>query len=335
MRRIWVQLALLQCCLLGGVAQAEGRGPRLPDPTQLLDAQAVSLGVVHARAEDAGFRSLLKTAWEAMRSRKNKGSSFLDLISGFLSSTTQENILLGFLPFQAVRIDHIDARGKDKASFMVTVGGWSGVQALFWNTLLQGPDGKPYPTEKVAGETVVIRVREGQPREEAPVIARVDGTFYSFANLETARRVLDRQLGENADLGVAFGELDRQQDTYGVLLNRQQSLLRFFNWVNKRDFLTVQEAVGAERLQQVLSHVEYLTWQGDLLSDDRMDMQIKFHADAGENAEQIEEVISLARSALAARGRTGELEMTTVDEDVLLNVQFTGYRKMLVDYINR
>ena len=334
MRKTLVGLALFQVTFLCGLAGAD-RGPRMPEPTRLLDAQAVSLGVVHARAEDAGFRSLLKTAWEAMRQRKNKGSSFLDLVSGFLSSTTQENILLGFLPFQAARIDHIDAKGSDKASFMVTVGGWAGVQALFWNTLLQGPDGKPYPTEKVAGETVILRAKPGQPREEASVIARVDGTFYSFANLETARKVLDRQLGENAGLAEVFAELDHQQDTYGVILNRQQSLLRFFNWVNKRDFITVEEAVGSERLRQVLGHVEHVTWQGDLLSDDRMDMQIRFHADAGENAEQIEEVLSLARTALAAKGRTESLEMTTVDQEVLLTVQFTGYRKMLVDYINR
>ena len=317
---------------LAGWAWAE---PKLPAPTVLLDSRAVSIGVVHARPEDAGFQQLFKTAWGAMRQRKGGGGSFLDLLSTFLSHSTQESMLLGMLPFQGVRIDHFDEKGHDRASFMVTLSGFQGLQGLFYNTLLRGPDGASYPTERIGKDTLVIRPKPGQPKEEAPAVARVDGTFYSFADQETAHRILEHKQGQNPDLTRIFQQLDQQQDTYGVLLNRQDSLYRFFNWVNRRDFESVRQAVGEEKLLNCFRHVEYCTWQGDLISDDRMDMQVRFRADSIENAEVLENVLTTARQALAAQGRMGETQMATVDQDVLVSLQFTGYRKMLTDYLSR
>jgi hypothetical protein len=309
--------------------------PNLPSPTVLLDSRAVSIGVVHARPDDSGFQQLFKTAWGAMRLRKGGGGSFLDLLSGFLSHSTQESMLLGLLPFQGVRIDHFDDKGRDRASFMVTLAGFQGLQSLFYNTLLRAPDGKTYPTVQIGRETLVIRPKPGQPQEEAGSVARVQGTFYSFADQETARRILEKKQGQNAELSRIFQLLDQQQDTYGVLLNRQDSLYRFFDWVNRRDFENVRVAVGEEKLLNCFRHVDYCTWQGDLISDDRMDMQVKFRADSPQNAEVLEEVLTTARQALALQGRMGDLQMTTIDQEVLLSLQFTGYRKMLTDYLSR
>jgi hypothetical protein len=33
--------------------------------------------------------------------------------------------------------------------------------------------------------------------------------------------------------------------------------------------------------------------------------------------------------------RTGDIRLTSVDTEVLLDIQFTGYRKMLQDYLAR
>jgi len=325
-----VRKTLLGLALLAGVAGAE-----MPSPSILLDSRAVSIGVVHARPDDTGFKEMLKTAWETMRAREGGGATFLDLISSFLSRATQENILLGFLPFQGVRIDHIDEKGRDRASFMVTAAGWPGIQGLFWNTLLNGPDGKPYPTEAVGRDTLVIRPKVGQAVEDAPAVARKDGTFYSFADVETARRILEKKDLVNPAISTVLAELNQDSDTYGVLINRQQSLYRFLTWVNRRDFETVKQAVGEEKLLKAFEHVEVVTWQGDLVSDDRMDMQVRFRTDNPEQALQLEEVLSTARSALAEKGRTGDLQMTSVDQDVLVDIQFQGYRKMMVDYLQR
>ena len=321
----------LAVCASAGWCEA----PKLPSPQVLMDSRAVSLGVVIARPEDNGFKQLFKTAWAAVQKRPGGGGGVIDMISGFLSKTAQENMLLGFLPFQMVRIDHFDEKGRDKASFMVTLSGWPGLQGLFYGTLLNGPDGTPYPTERVGNETVVVRPRPGQPKEDAGVVARVAGTFYSFADLTTAHRILEKKQGVNPELMANLAGLNQDLDTYGVLLNRQDSLMRFLEWVNRRDFEVVRAAVGPDKLVNLFKHVDLVTWQGDLISDDRMDMQVRFRTDSPEQAEIMEEVLSTARTALAERGRTGDLQMTTVDNDVLVDIQFTGYRKMLTDYLER
>jgi hypothetical protein len=327
-KKIFVALA---CCVHFGWAE----GPKLPEPSVLLDSKAVSLGVVHARPDDTGFKELFKTAWGAVQKRPGGTGNVIDMIGGFLSRTAQENMLLGFLPFRMVRIDHFDEKGRDRASFMVTLSGWPGLQGLFFATLLNGPDGKPYPTERVGNEVVVIRVRPGQAREDAGVVARVGGTFYSFADLEIARRILENKQGVNPELSANLAALNQEMDTYGVLLNRQNSLLRFLEWVNRRDFEVAKASVGGEKMVNLFDHVELVTWQGDLISDDRMDMQVRFRTDSPEQAEAMEEVLSTVRQALAEKGRTGDLQMTTVENDVLVDIQFTGYRKMLTDYLER
>jgi len=325
--------------LVSAVAWADPPKPppaadKMPPITMLLDAKTVSVGVVHARPEDEGFKSLFATAWDSIKTRTGGSGSALDMISSFLGRSTT-NILLQLLPFQMVRIDHFDDKGNDKPSFMVTMSGFQGLQGIFYAGLLNDKDGKPYETERIGKETVVIRAKPEQKREEAMVLARVDGSFYGFADLETAHRVLEKKATPNPELTKTLALVNQDQDTYGVLLNRQNSVLRFFEWVNRRDFEGVKVAVGEEKLNKLFEHVTLVTWQGDLISDDRMDMQVRWRTDAPEMAEQLEDVLSVARKALADRGRTGEIRITTVDTEVLLDIQFTGYRKMLQDYIAR
>ena len=120
-----------------------------------------------------------------------------------------------------------------------------------------------------------------------------------------------------------------------MLLNKQNSVLRFFEWANRSDFAAIKGAIGEEKLNKLFEHVTLVTWTGDLISDDRMDMQVHWRTDTPEMAEQLEDALSIARKTLADRGRTGELRLTTVDTEVLLDIQFTGYRKMLQDYLAR
>ncbi len=306
----------------------------MPPISIMLDARTVSLGVVHARPEDEGFKSLFTTAWDSIKTRSGGSGSALDMVSTFLGRSTT-NILMQFLPFQMVRVDHFDDEGHDKPSFMVTMSGFQGLQGIFYNTLLNGPDGKPFETEKIAKETVIIRAKPGQKREEALVLARINGTFYGFADLSTAHRVLEKKNAANPDLSKNLSLVNQDQDTYGVLLNKQNSVLRFFEWANRRDFEAIKASIGEEKLNKIFEHVTMVTWTGDLISDDRMDMQVRWRSDSPEACEALEDALSTARKTLAERGRTGEIRLTTVDTEVLLDIQFTGYRKMLQDYVAR
>ncbi|ODT74259.1 hypothetical protein ABS71_05870 [bacterium SCN 62-11] len=315
------------------VPPKKGADP-MPPISLLLDSKTVSLGVVHARPDDEGFKSLFNTAWDSIKTRTGGSGSALDLVSNFLGRSST-NILMQFLPFQMVRIDHFEEQGHDKASFMLTLSGFQGLQGIFYSGLLNGPDGKPYETEKIGKEVVVIRAKPGQKREEALVVNRVQGTFYGFADLETAHRVLEKKTTPNPDLAKNLGLVNQDQDTYGVLLNRQNSVLRFFEWANRRDFEAIKTAIGEEKLNKLFEHVTLVTWTGDLISDDRMDMQVRWRTDTPESCEALEDALSTARKTLAERGRTGEIRLTTVDTEVLLDIQFTGYRKMLQDYIAR
>lgn len=326
-------LALMLTAAVGAVPPPKGTDP-MPPISIMLDAKTVSLGVVHARPDDEGFKSLFGTAWEALKSRTGGSGSALDLVASFLGRSAT-NMLIQFLPFQFVRIDHFDDQGRDKPSYMVTLSGFQGLQGIFYGTLLTGPDGKPFETEKIGKETVVIRAKPGQKREEALVLARVNGTFYGFADLETAHRVLEKKTAANPDLTKTLGLVNQEQDTYGVLLNRQNSVLRFFEWANRRDFEAIKTSIGEEKLNKLFEHVTLVTWTGDLISDDRMDMQVRWRTDSAESSEALEEALSVARKTLADRGRTGEIRLTTVDTEVLLDIQFTGYRKMLQDFLGR
>lgn len=306
----------------------------MPPISLLLDEKTVSLGVVHARPNDEGFKSLFNTAWDSIKTRTGGSGSALDLVANFLGRSSS-NILIQFLPFQMVRVDHFDDQGHDKPSFMITLTGFQGLQGIFFNGLLNGPDGKPYETVKIGKEVATIRAKPGQKREEALVVARVNGTFFGFADLETARRVLEKKTTANPDLSKNLNLVNQDQDTYGVLLNRQNSVLRFFEWANRRDFEAIKQSIGEEKLNKLFEHVTLVTWTGDLISDDRMDMQVRWRTDSPESCEALEDALSLARKTLAERGRTGDIRLTSVDTEVLLDIQFTGYRKMLQDYLAR
>ena len=306
----------------------------LPEPTSILAEGAVSLGVLRARPEDAGFQALMKTAWEALQARPASGG-WLGLLTGLLSRGTQENVLLGLLPFQGVRMDWLDSSGKDHAAMMLTVAGWPGLQSIFWGGLLSGPDGKPYPEKQIGGKTVILRVKPGQTEEQAAASAREGGSFYHFSDLETARRVWGEGAKPEPALGPILAELDNQQDTYGVILNRNGSLMRILKWVNWGDTTAVENAVGPERMRQVVSGVRYLTWTGDLVDDNTMNMQVKFHTDSEETAEAVAQLLRDARKTLKERGRAADLQMITRSEDVLLDVQMVGYRRLLQEYLKR
>lgn len=302
------------------------------NPFQWMDDSTVAWGVVQARKEDVGFKALLKTAWQEMRNTSS-ANSWLNMMNSFLSTAKQEDVLLGFLPFQGVRVDRLDASGQDHSGTMVSIGGWPGLQSLFWGTLLNDPSGKPYRSEFINGQTLVLRPKPGQKPEEGPAVARVRGNFYAFSDPTTAKSCLNQTGPAGAAYDIAKSLDTKDQDTYGVVINRQDSLVRFFIWVDRYDYDAVAQAYGPDKLKEDINKVKHLTWTGDLKDDDVMEFEFRFVTGSEDHAEAVGEMLKQARRALKARGRAADLQLTTLRNDVIVRVQMIGYRQLLQNYL--
>ncbi|CAN0483561.1 unnamed protein product, partial [Phaeothamnion confervicola] len=206
-----------------------------------------------------GFQSLLRTAWKALQENPNNGAAWLGMLMAVLSQSKQEDVLLSLLPFEGTRIDRLDEKGEDHSSTIVTLAGLTGFQGLFWNSLLNGPDGKPLPTREVAGETLILHPKAGQDSLMGMVTARVRGSFMAFSDLLTAQKTLNahKPSGEVYDIATT---LDLSQDTVGVLLNRKNSLMRFMTWLDGYDMHVIGDAVGQKRFKDDMDSVDYVTW---------------------------------------------------------------------------
>jgi hypothetical protein len=319
--------------LLGQPALARDTPVKLPNPQVLLDEDAVSIGVVQADPQNAGMKAMLKVAWDTLQASGATSSGIFGVLSSLLRSSTQENLLLGFLPVQAVRVDHLDKDGSDHASIMATAAGYQGYQSLFWNTLLIDSTGTPYPTVRLKTHTLIIRPRPGHDSTQAVAMTRFDGSVYSFPDAHRAEHLLEGHPRAPAEIVELLAEMDPKHYSYGVVLNKHNSLSTFLTWINQSDYARVTQGVGADKLKDALAHIEAVTWEADLVSDDQMNMQVRFRADDEAHAKTLSVVLKQARQILKDAGRARELQMTTVDRDVLLDLQMVGYRQMLVNYV--
>ncbi len=313
--------------------------PPAPPPDAFVEPDSMSIGVIQARPDDEGFQMLLRTAWTALQERGQQGQGgFLNMALGLMSTGKPEDSLLTFLPIQLVRVDRLDKDGHPTPTLGITIAGWPGVQTMYFNTLMADRDGKAYPTQRVGSTTVVLQKRPDQKDEEARALAKVRGSYASFPNVGVAQRIIPRLTGSNVtmpdgDLNDVLTTVDRGKDTYGAVLNKNGSLWKFLWWLNQRDCTRIQQEVGPEKLADALSKIQFLTWQGDLISDDRTDLEVRFQTDSEASSEQVAEVLKETKGILKKYGRAGDLQMTTSERQVLLTVSMVGYKKMLQDYI--
>lgn len=335
---------LLVLLLAGSVLAQEPakkrEAPPAPLPDAFVEPDSMSIGVIQARPDDVGFQQLLRTAWAALQERGATNSGgFLNMALGLMATGKQEDTLLTFLPIQLVRVDRLDKDNHPVPTLGISIAGWPGVQTLYYNSLLSAPDGKPYPTQRVGSTTVVLQKRNpDQKDEEVRALAKVKGSYASFPNVGVAQRIIPRLTGTNVtmpdgDLNDVLGTVDRTMDTYGAVLNKNGSLWKFLWWLNQRDCARIQQEVGPEKLATALGKIQYLTWQGDLVSDDRTDLQVRFQTDSEESGELVADVLKETKGILKKYGRAGDLQMTTAERQVLLTVSMVGYKKMLQDYI--
>ena len=309
---------------LGSSLAAEPSKNSLPDPISYVDTGCVSFGVMHARANDQAIHRAMQNLWIELENRQLDSSSWVGILANFLSAGQRQQLLLGFLPFQGIRLDYLDQQGGLHSATVVTVSGWKGLQGLFWNRLILDPQGNPWPTRRV-GQADVVVSREGN-------MARLDGTFYAFSDTMMAQRCL---LRGHHSVPALYQSLDRSHDTYGILYNRQRSLQRFLTWMNMDDVAAVERAMGADKFRRAMEAVDYLTWQGEVLDDDRLDLDMKVHVVRQEDTALAEELVSVARRVLRDRGRPTEMKTRVVGSDLNLDMVIGGNRQFFLDYLTK
>lgn len=295
----------------------------LPNPMGFVDTGCVSFGVLHARADDQNIhRAMLNMAVE-LDKRQLDSSTWVGILANLLSPAQRQKMLLGFLPFQGIRLDYVDNSGGLHSANVVTVSGWRGLQGLFWNRLLTDHQGRPFPTKKMGRADVTVR-REG-------AIARLDGTFYAFSDTLMAQRCLVKSAHS---VPALYKTLDTSHDTYGILYNRQKSLSRFLHWMNMDDLAAVENAMGVDRFKKAMDAVEYLMWQGEVLDDDHLDLEMKVHVPNSADVPLVNELLTTARTVLKQRGRPTEVtNKQSTSHDIAFDMVIGGNRKFFLDYL--
>jgi hypothetical protein len=303
---------------------AEPPKTSLPDPLSYVDTSCVSFGVMHARADDQAIHRAMQRLWHELEKRHLNSDSWVGMLANFLNQGQRQQLLLGFLPFQGIRLDYLDNQGGVHSATVVTVAGWKGLQGLFWNRLLLDPQGRPWPTQRVGGADVVS-ARDGQ-------LARREGTFYKFTDSLMAQRCL---LKSHNSVPPLYHSLDRSHDTYGVLHNRQRSLRRFLTWMNMNDVAAVEKAMGVDDFRRAMEAVDYLTWQGEVLDDDRLDLEMRIHVVRPQDNPLVSELLTVARRVLKDRGRPAEIKTRVVGSDLMLDMVIGGNRQFFLDYLTK
>lgn len=308
----------------------------IPNPAIFLSPDTISFAVIQAHPDDAGFKALLDSAWAGVRGVDTSSSNpFVKLVMRAIEGR-HSNALMSFLPFQLVRADSMGSGGKPHPTLAITVAGWPGLQSLFFSGISADKSGKQYPTKDLEEATLILRKGWKDPTR-SHVLTRVDGTFMSFPTVSRAEKSVNRFATKNTSnpggyIGELYQSLDTNHATYGVLINKKGSMLKFLRWLNKHDVGAAEQAVGAERMAKVMKEVRSLTWEGDLVSDDEMKFLIKFQTTSKAARKDLTKVLKEVRTVLDQYGRAGEMQATGLDSDLILNFSMTGNRAMLKRY---
>lgn len=312
----------------------------LPPPWVFVSPDSISFAVMRANPDDEGVRSLLDTAWKSIKASKGSATGGF---TGLLLKAIQGddgNGLMSFLPLQLVRSDTMDAAtGQPHPTIAVTVSGWRGLQMPLYFMMSRDKNGKAYPTKDLEDATLVLR--EGwQDPTRSHVLTRIKGTFVSFPTIDKAKSCVT-QLASKAParpkgtLAELLDGLDASRDTYGVLLNRQGSLLKFLSWLNRQDVAHAQSVVGVQRMNEVVSTISSMTWEGDLISDNEIAFSLVFRTESPDARRKVADLLKDVREVLNSYGRAGEMRTTGLGSELHVEFDMVGYKDMLESYIHR
>ena len=325
----------------GAIAQnSDKEQNKIPNPAHFLTPETVALTVVHARPDDEGFRSLFDTAWNALSGASGIGSNYVYATILRLIQGNESNAFSGLLPAQFIRVDSlVEGSNEPHPTTISTLSDWYGLQVAWYK--FQGRNKKGEENPKIELDEATLTLREGY---EDPSLGRVltwlDGTVMSFPSVERAKFAIDRYSNgitesPNPEFGELLAGIDTTHDTYGVLLNRNGSALKQLRWLNKHDVGRAEEKVGKERMARIMDNVLSMTWEGDLVSDNECKFIVKFRSKTAEDRKELTTMLREVRSVLDDYGRAGTMETTGLDNELFVDFEMVGYRRMLEGYIHR
>jgi hypothetical protein len=325
---------------LGAKALADNSTSRLkiPEPKIFLTPDTVSLFVGRADPEDEAFRSLFDAAWEVLSGPRGAGRNWIYRIILSKIHGEESNALSSLLPAQYVRIDSMDDNADEPSpTTATTVSGWPGLQALWYSAQGKGDDGVKFATVELADATLVLRDGYQDPTL-GRVLTKLDGTIASFPSQRLARYAVKRWAEDdtsspNEEMEALLSSIDTNHHTYGVLFNQRGSVVKFLRWLHKKDVGKAEAAVGKERFSRVTKDVLSMTWEGDLLSDNELQLAIRFKTTTPEAREELAGMLKDIRDVLDEYGRAGEMEATGLANELYVDFKLVGHKGMLKRYI--
>ena len=324
--RIFLRL-LITLVLASPLLSEENPSRRtIPDPTWLAPSNSLSLFVVSARPEKAGLRQLFKTALSGTDSQDGQ-ASLGSLMSDVISRQNQQNLIMAALPLQWVRIDQPDAQGRLRTLTILSVSGWQGIQALFYQGMLAG---KVLETRRHRGEVIVLRPGWQNP-EATMVMARSQGSFTNCATPDLAGQTIDRLLDRPSPSGrgplwEAYAGLSKTKDIYGAAVNRNGSLLRLISWAGRGISARIRRDVGAPNFDRIVATVSLATLEAEVISDDQIDLELRFTTITPAQIDDLNLVWQAAQRELKSLDRLSQFRTTPLPSGLLVNLSITGFR---------
>lgn len=338
MRRTLTALLVAASLLTGAAFAAEPRSRNpIPDPALMLEADSFSVLVMQLREDDEPVRELLKAAMNSIASGEAKLPESMSGVVDYLKQNNRADMLLQGLPFQAVRVDRMLPSGKTSPLYASTLSGWRGLQTQVYQSLATGADGKAYPAEFYRKSDLVFRDHSDDPTW-AGILYRVQGTLLFAPTKDQAIKTVDRLMPKDKDkpaspiagaLQTAYQALPKTSDAYGVVLNQKGAFSALLKSMDNQYVQKVRDKVGSDRLEKAVASTKSVTWQVDVVSEDRAEFVAALKVDPAQAAD-VAAIFDEGKSSLDPSMAT-DASVTQDGDTVTLKVAVIGLKKLLLD----
>ena len=317
---------------------APARNP-IPEPELLLEPDSFAIAVIQLRADDEAVKALLEAALKSITSGEAKLPASMAEVSNFLSTNNRADMLFAGLPFQAVRVDRMLPIGQTSPMYASTLAGWKGLQVNLYNSLAAGPGGKAYPSDPYRRTDLISREHSEDPTW-AGTLCKVDGTFLFSPTPAQAKKTVDRLMPKDkpvppsaGPLLAAYRALIKTPDAYGVLLNQKGAFSALLKSMNNEHIQKVREKVGSDRLERVVANTQSATWQVEIKSAERAELQAVLTLDPKNVAEAVKTLED--GKASVDTTKIADISIVAGTNTVTVKAAVIGLKKLMTDAMSK